>query len=185
MPGETGQTVRGQPTDAQSASEAARMGGSYVGTTARTSPGDNPLYARSADDLDGVEVVDRNGDKVGDVTRIVLTPDRKRAHAVISVGGILGIGASEIMISLDDLTPIGDSLQMSATKSEATAPGDEAPDADRYVEVTGAAPISGSIVDFSAFEQDKDASEPDASSMTPKAEGDQPGTTPAAPGVRP
>jgi len=181
---ESGQSERGQPTAAQPMSETpGTHGAAYVGTTARTSAGDNPLYTRSADDLDGVEVVDRAGDKVGDIKQIVLAPDRKSAHAVISSGGILGMGATDIMISLDDLTPIGDKLQMSATKAEATAQTDEAPDADQYVEVTGDTPISGSIVEFSAFEQGKDTNKPGATSTTPKVGTDTPATVPETPRV--
>lgn len=164
----------------QPMSATPRLGGSYVGSTARTSTSDNPLYARSADDLDGMEVVDRVGDKVGDITQIVLAPDRKSAHAVISVGGILGMGARDIMISLNDLTPIGDKLQMSATKAEATAETEADPDADKYVEVEGDTPISGSIVEFSAFEQDKDATRPGASPSTPNLEGARLETSPSA-----
>lgn len=181
---EIGQPERDQPTAAQPMSETPRMGGAaYDGTIARTSIGDNPLYTRSADDLDGVEVVDRTGDKVGTVKQIVLAPDRKSAHAVISAGGILGMGARDIMISLDDLTPIGDKLQMSATKEEATALKDEALDADKYVEVKGDTPISGSIVEFSAFEQGTEANKPGHPAITPNVDADTPATAPETPRV--
>jgi sporulation protein YlmC with PRC-barrel domain len=179
---ESGQSERGQPTGAQPMSETpGTHGAAYVGTTERTSAGDNPLYTRSAEDLDGVEVVDRAGEKVGNIKQIVLAPNRKSAHAVIATGGLLGMGASDIMMSLDDLTPIGDKLQMSATKAEATAQTDAAPDADQYVEVTGDTPISGSIVEFSAFEQSKDANKPGATSTTPKVGTDTPATAPETP----
>lgn len=166
---EMGQRERDQPTATQPMSETPGMSGTpYVGTTARTSPEENPLYMRSADDLEGMEVVDRTGDEVGDIKQIVLAPDRKSAHALISVGGIIGIGATDIMISLDDMTSIGDKLQMSATKAEATAQRFDELEADQYVEVKGENPISGSIVEFSAFEQGQEASKPGAASTTPK-----------------
>ena len=63
--------------------------------TARAMTGDNVLYMRSADDLHGKAVIDRTGDKVGEIKRVVLAPDRKSAHAVISVGGVLGIRAGK------------------------------------------------------------------------------------------
>jgi hypothetical protein len=180
---EIGQPERDQPTAAQPASETPRMGAAAYGGAARTPIGDNPLYARSADELDGVEVVDSTGDKIGEVKRIVLAPDHKSAHAVISAGGFLGMGARDIMVSLDELKPMDDKLQMSATKEEIAALKDEAPDADKYVEVKGDTPISGSIVEFSAFEKGKEAVKPGAASMTPKVGADKPATAPETPKV--
>jgi hypothetical protein len=166
---EIGQPERDQPTAAQPMSEAPRMGAAtYGATTAGTQVGDNPIYTRSADDLDGVEVVDSTGDKVGKVKQIVLAPDRKSAHAVIAAGGFLGMGAREIMVSLDELKPMDDKLQMSATKEEIAALKDAAPEADKYVEVKGDTPISGSIVEFSALEPSKEAPKPAAAPETPK-----------------
>lgn len=179
---EIGQAERDQSTAVQPMNETPGTDGpAFVPDTPRTSGGENPLYARSADDLEGVEVIDRMGDKVGEVKQIVLAPDRKSASAVISTGGILGMGTHDIMIALDDLALIGDKLQMSATKAEATAQKDEAPDADKYVEVKGDTPISGSIVEFSAFEQGEEANKPGAASMTPKEGVNKPETAPATP----
>ena len=181
---ETGQTERSQPATSQPMSETPRLGGAAYGSASTgTQARNNPLYSRSADDLDGVDVVDRTGDKVGDIKRIVLAPDGKSAHAVISVGGLLGMGARDIMIPFDDLTPLDDKLQVSGTKDEIESRPDQSADADRYVEVKGDTPISGSIAEFSAFEQDKDATKPDASPMTPRTEGERPATTPATPRV--
>jgi sporulation protein YlmC with PRC-barrel domain len=167
-------------------SETPRAGAAASGgATARTPVSDNPLYTRSADDLDGLEVVDRAGDNIGEVNQIVLAPDRKSAHAVVSVGGILGIGAREIIVSLDELRPIDDKLQLSGTKEEIAARKDETPDADKYVEVNGDTPISGSIVEFSAFEEDKDANKPGAAPMTPKSDADKPAVAPDTPKAPP
>jgi sporulation protein YlmC with PRC-barrel domain len=183
---ESAQPERDQPTAAQPTSETPRVGAAASGgATAGTPIGDNPLYTRSADDLDGVEVVDSTGDKVGKVKQIVLAPDRKSAHAVISVGGILGVGARDIIVSLDELKPMDDKLQMSATKKDIAARKDEAPDADKYVEVKGKTPISGSIVEFSAFEQGKEPIDPGASPMTPKSDADKPAAAPDTPKAPP
>lgn len=182
---ELGQPERDRSAAEQPASGTPRMGaGTYgSGTSARTPNSDNPLYTRSADDLDGAEVVDRAGDKIGDVTHIVLAPDRKSAHAVISTGGFLGMGARDIMVSLDELKPMGDKLQMSATKEEIAALKDERPDADKYVEVKGDTPISGSIVEFSAFEQGKEGNKPGVAPLAPKFDRAKPATTPETPRV--
>jgi hypothetical protein len=174
---EFGQPGRDQPSAAQPMSERPRMDAApYGGATTGTPVGDNPLYTRSADDLDGMDVVDSAGDKVGTVKQIVLAPDRKSAHAVISAGGILGIGARDIMVSLDELKPMDDKLQMSVTEEEIAARKDDAPDADKYAEVTGDAPISDSIVEFSAFEPGAETPWPATAPMTPNA--DKPAAAP-------
>jgi len=176
---EVGQTGRDQPSAAQPMSETPRMGGTTDGeATTGTSIGDNPLFTRSADDLDGMDVIDRAGDKVGTVKQIVLSPDRKSAHAVISAGGILGIGARDLMVSLDELKPLDDKLQMSVTEEEIAARKDEAPDSDEYAEVTGDAPISESIVEFSAFEPGAENPWPTATPMAPGADADRPAAAP-------
>lgn len=180
---ELGQPARDQPTAAQPMSETPRLDAAAAGSASAGSMiGDNPLYTRSADELDGVDVVDRTGDKVGDVKQIVLAPDRKSAHAVISVGGILGMGARDIMVSLDDLTPVDDKLQMSGSKEQIESQP-ETPDADQYVELEGDTPISGSIVEFSAFEQGNEANKPGAAPMTPELDSDMPATTSETPKV--
>jgi len=193
---EIGQTERDHPALAQPMSDKSRMGTANGGATARTTTGGNPLYTRTADDLNGMEVIDRTGDKVGEIKRVVLAPDRKSAHAVISVGGVLGMGARDITVSLDELKPLDDKLQMSASKEEIATLKDATQGADKYTDLKGSTPISGSIVEFSAFEQDKDANKPGASmmpnadsdksgrtSMTPQVDTDKPATAPATPRV--
>lgn len=148
--------------------ETQKMGAANVGANARATLGDNPLYTWSADDLGGVKVVDRSGDKVGEIKRIVLAADRKSAHAVIATGGFLGMGTHEILVSLDMLRPAGDTLQMSASKEEVAAMKAMAPGGDSLVQLRGGLPISGSIVEFSAFEPGKAI--PGAAATTPKAD---------------
>ncbi|HRQ59385.1 MAG TPA: PRC-barrel domain-containing protein [Azoarcus taiwanensis] len=172
-----------KPTGISNAAERSAAGSMAAGstTTAGTSVGDNPLYSRSADDLDGMEVVDSTGDKIGDVKQIVLAPDRKSAHAVISAGGFLGMGARDIMVSLDELKPMDDKLQLNVTKDEIASLKDAEPDADKYAEVKGDTPISGSIVEFSAFEKGKEPVKPEAAPMTPKTDAYKPAATPETP----
>ncbi|HRQ56850.1 MAG TPA: PRC-barrel domain-containing protein [Azoarcus taiwanensis] len=175
---ELSQPLRDPSTTPRPMSETPQIGGTTYGAAASgASVGDNPLYTRSAAELDGVEVVDAAGDKVGTVKQIVLAPDRKSAHAIISTGGFLGMGASDIMVSLDRLEPLDDKLQMIVTEEEIAALKDEKPEADKYVEVKGDTPISESIVEFSAFERGADSQGPAAAPMTPQATPE----TPAAP----
>lgn len=108
--------------------------------------GNNPLYARTPEDLRGVEVVDVAGKKVGKVKTLVLGPDGQSAHAVISSGGFLGLGAREIVVSLDNLQLLEGRLQASASAKDVSAGRSYEP--DQYVELKPDRPIS----EFSAFE---------------------------------
>lgn len=117
-------------------------------TTASPDPavGGNPLYARTPEELRGLEVVDLAGKKVGKVKTLVLGADGQSAHAVISSGGFLGLGAREIIVSLDTLQLLDGRLQAGTSVEDASAAGSYEP--DEYVELQPDRPIS----EFSAFE---------------------------------
>lgn len=175
-------TQSGQPAAEHPAIEKStdsqRAGDKSQAATTTTPSGAKAIYSRSADDLDGMEVVDRTGDKIGKVKQIVLAPDRKSAHAIIAEGGVVGIGAREVMVSLDQLTPMGDDkLQVSTDKKQfetlTTVPSEQ------YVALEGDAPISGSIVEFSAFEPEGDTGKAAPAPMAPNA--DHPAVTPQKP----
>ena len=57
----------------------------------------------SAEELVGRNVVNRQGENVGEVEGVVIQPKKKEVHAVISVGGFLGIGDREVAIPLKEL----------------------------------------------------------------------------------
>lgn len=59
-----------------------------------------------ADDIVGRNVVNRNGDAVGEVSALVVD-QKKDVYAVVSVGGFLGIGDREVAIPLTEFD-IGD-----------------------------------------------------------------------------
>lgn len=157
-PGSASARAPGQTTAA-----AAQMRADSRPATAGTRVGDNPLYTRSAASLNGMEVINSAGESFGTIKHVVLAPTRDGAYAVISAGGLLGMGARDILLSLDDLNPVGDKLQFNATQDQINALSDYTP--QQYVEVKGDTPVSGSIVEFSALEADKDG----AASKNPTA----------------
>lgn len=137
---------------------------------------DNPLYARTPDELRDSEVIDVQGEKVGKIKSVVLGPDRDEALAVISSGGLLGIGATEIVVSVDDLRPADDgTLQASASKKDLEARGEYMP--ELYVELEPDKPIS----EFSAFEPVPGDDEPAATEPGDGDAGAQMPETPQAP----
>jgi sporulation protein YlmC with PRC-barrel domain len=145
------------------------------------SSADKVIYTRSADSLAGADVVDGDGEKIGDVKQVVLAADRKSAHAVISEGGILGIGGREVRVSLDELTPLDDDkLQWRVTKEQVEMLEEHTP--GQFVEIKGDTPISGEITEFSAFEpMKKDIDQPQAVPSMPKSSTDDPAVAPMAP----
>jgi hypothetical protein len=170
--GTTESTRTGAQTGSEMKSDSARTGTtgsagastSAAGTASRSTAmgagttrlnADNPLYSRTVDELEGTDIVDASGDEIGEIDKVVLTQDRRTAHAVVSVGGFLGIGEHHIAVSLDELRPAADDkLQLNATKEELKARPKY--QSEQYVELEGNDPISGSITDFAAFETDRD-----------------------------
>jgi sporulation protein YlmC with PRC-barrel domain len=161
-PGKAGmeKSVTGKPMDAE-----PKMGGKSMGMTTKTQArGDNPIYSRSADDLDGREVVDSAGDKIGTIKHVALARDRHSAHAVISTGGMLGLGTRDIVVSLDELNAVDDALRLNETKEQIQARKEY--QSEQYVELKGDKPIRG---EFSAFEPVENAPEPALVPETPES----------------
>lgn len=57
----------------------------------------------TAEQIIGRDVVNKNGEDVGQVERLVIQPDKGDVHAVISVGGFLGIGDRDVAIPLKEM----------------------------------------------------------------------------------
>jgi sporulation protein YlmC with PRC-barrel domain len=160
-PGKAGveKPATGKPMDME-----PKMGGKSMGMDTRTQArSDNPIYSRSADDLDGTDVVDSAGDKVGTIKQVVLTSDRRSAHAVIATGGMLGVGARDIVVSLDELNAVDDELQLNQTKEKIEARKEY--QSEQYVELKGDKPIRS---EFSAFEPAENARDPASAPKTPE-----------------
>ena len=152
--GTSGSAGAGASGSAGAGTSASGSGSTSPSMGAGTAKADNPLYARTVDELKGTDVVDASGKEIGEIKKVVLTQDRRSAHAVVSVGGFLGIGDRNIVVSLDEFRAAGDDkLQLNATKEDLKArPKFES---EQYVELEGDQPISGSITDFAAFETDR------------------------------
>ncbi len=90
------EVTEGEPTDpAQPEAEVTEAEPTEPAAAA------SPLAAMSADDLIGTSVVNEQGDTIGEIVDLVTTPD-EQMHAVLSVGGFLGIGAREVVVPLEE-----------------------------------------------------------------------------------
>ena len=164
---ESGKTMRGQSTTGDSMDRQQNMEHKSMGTAAKSQLEDNPIYSRSAESLEGVEIVDVAGEKVGTIKSVVLAKDRRSAHAVVSTGGMLGIGARDILVSLDELKTVDDKLQMNITQKQLETRQEY--QSEQYVELEGDKPIGGSISEFSAFETEEEAKNPTLAPEAPKS----------------
>lgn len=161
---ESDMPMRGQSTTGNSMDSQQNMGHKSMGTTAKSQVKDNPIYSRSADSFDGVEIVDVAGEEVGTIKSVVLAKDRRSAHAVVSTGGMLGVGTRDILVSLDELKAVDDKLQMNITQKQLETRQEY--QSEQYVELEGDKPIGGAISEFSAFETEDEAQDP---TLAPKA----------------
>jgi putative membrane protein len=86
---------------AQPAASGAMAGGSMSGDQQQSAQAPAGV-AVQASDVIGAEVVNDQGDAVGEIMDLVID-DQKVEYAVVSVGGFLGIGDKEVAVPLDQL----------------------------------------------------------------------------------
>ena len=89
-----------QSSEAARGANATAAGSARAGPSATASPRDRPAVppkpvperSQRASRIIGMDVVNRHGQKIGDVEDIVLDADGNVTHAVVSTGGFLGMG---------------------------------------------------------------------------------------------
>lgn len=74
-------------------------------------------------DIIGAVVLDSTGEKVAEIDDLVLSRDDNKIHAVLSVGGVAGLGAKLVSVPLDDLTisPVAEDRDGLNVRIDATA----------------------------------------------------------------
>ncbi len=78
---------------------------------------------QEAEQIIGANVVDPNGKVIGKIDDLVVARDGMVTHAVVSVGGVLGIGATDVMVPYDQMqpTPKDDELRVSMSEEQLKA----------------------------------------------------------------
>jgi hypothetical protein len=114
----TGNVEAGQPEPAAPGAEQATPGdraatappAAVMGETkdslapsARAGGSAAALTASEAEQLIGRQVVDRSGERVGELVDVARLRGRDQAFAVLRYGGVLGFGEREAMVMLDEL----------------------------------------------------------------------------------
>ncbi len=97
--------------------------------------------------LRGTEVIGPSGEEVGTVKAVVRSRDEKNIQAVISAGGMMGMGDRKVAVPLNSLRYDGDKLRISATEEQLKARPEY--QSEKFVELE---PSDQPISEFSAFE---------------------------------
>jgi sporulation protein YlmC with PRC-barrel domain len=122
--------VTGQTTDAPRQGPGPQVGETAVvpGTAAPA----HPLFDHTPEDLEGREIVGPDGDKVGTIADVVMDPERQSVHAVVSSGGMLGIGARRYAVHFDEIRMEGEELRLTTSWDAVRARGRF--EEDRYIQ---------------------------------------------------
>lgn len=114
--------------DAQDEQPAAMTGGNAASSSdvdQEESDDPNDLMSRQISDIEGMTVVNMQDEEIGGIDRIVEHKESGELYAVISIGGVWGIGADEVALPLDEIEMKDDQLVTNTTygseEIEATA----------------------------------------------------------------
>ena len=69
-------------------------------------------------DIEDADLIDANGNEIGDVEAVLLDANGQPAAITAEVGGFLGIGEKEVIISIDQVQVKDDDLMTSLTKEQ-------------------------------------------------------------------
>jgi hypothetical protein len=137
-PAPSGKSIRPEPSSVEPATNPA-------GTTTQ---GDNTLLSvLTPQHLKHMDVVGASGEKIGKIKDVVRSREDGLIYAVVSSGGILGIGAKEIPVTLQELQVHGDKLRIGTTEDDLRSWAEH--QEDQFVELK---PSNQPISDFAAFE---------------------------------
>ncbi len=82
------------------ADTGAATGGSMPGGTSAAA---SDLMNMQVSELEGKAVVSPDGAELGQITSVVKDPQDQSLHAVVSVGGFLGLGEQQVAVPVDEL----------------------------------------------------------------------------------
>ena len=74
--------------------------------------------AMTVGELDGVAVHDSAGERIGELDDVLQKQNGEVMAVSLDVGGFLGIGEKDVLISVDDLTASADGIVVDMTRAE-------------------------------------------------------------------
>jgi sporulation protein YlmC with PRC-barrel domain len=141
------QSTGGAPAPSATPMKSVPEGALIMPSEGATHRNDTLLSALTPQQLKHMEINDVSGEKIGKVEDVVRSREDGFIYAVVSSGGLLGIGAKEVTVPVEMLEIQGDRLRIGATKDEVQR-WPEYQD-ERYA---GLEPPNKPISEFSAFE---------------------------------
>jgi len=93
------------------------------------------LMAKEVDDIKGMNVKNQNGEEVGEVDKVVVNTHTNKLYAVVSVGGVLGIGDKMIPMELERMELRDDELIMSTSMTEDQLKNTQTYNESQYMEL--------------------------------------------------
>lgn len=119
------------------------------------------LLNRTVGQLKGMDVHNKKGEEIGDVDKVVLNSATNRLYAVISVGGLLGIGDRLIPVAMERLEFRDDKLYMPTSMSEYTLKDTETYNDAKYLDLEDDQLLSDLDIrsdDFAQLDENMDGS---------------------------
>ncbi len=89
--------------------------GSQTNTGTESGLGHGAVYPNQYVDKD---VINKKGDKIGEVHKLVINNQTKGVEAVIGVGGLLGVGEKKVALPIEDLQPSSDKVVLNTIQTE-------------------------------------------------------------------
>ena len=127
----SGDVTQQQPAPADATAPADQNATAAAEQPVSPPPSDAIIPAQSADQVRaktmiGMNVYDTNGDKVGEVKDILFDKDGKATGVVLSVGGVLGLGAKDVGLqwSQVDIQPDAEVAKVQYNKKQLEAAPD-------------------------------------------------------------
>ena len=77
-----------------------------------------PSLSMSVDEIDGMDIYDSTGERVGEVDDILMSEDGNVSAASLDIGGFLGMGERDVVLPLESLTKTDDGLVTTLTKEQ-------------------------------------------------------------------
>lgn len=130
---------------------------------------------KSVDDITGKSVVNRTGEKIGDVDKVVRSKQDSQPYAVISVGGVLGLGDKDIAVPLKRLSMKDDQVILPEDLNSKSAMQNEPSwESTEYNEIAGSEQVEIERAEFAAFESEGRGQSGAMQGSDPGATGQQP-----------
>ncbi|MCG7599962.1 PRC-barrel domain-containing protein [Halomonas sp. McH1-25] len=76
------------------------------------------LMSMPVSEIEGMQVVNQDGQELGEVERVAISNQDNQVYAIVSVGGFLGIGDESVALPIEEMNLQKDHLVLQTNRSE-------------------------------------------------------------------